>query len=84
MIEDENTANQAILNVGNNRSSTLATCLATAPNFLLNDQEAKGIIDEQISIIQENWEEICNEAELTEIDRNLFQQRFFLNDYIFE
>lgn len=79
-----NTASQAMLIVGNNRSSTLATCLATAPNFLLNNQEAKEIIDEQISLIQENLEEICNEAALTEIDRNLFQQRFFLNDFIFE
>ncbi|MDE2739342.1 MAG: HipA domain-containing protein [Paracoccaceae bacterium] len=79
-----NMASQAMLIVGNNRSSTLTTCLATAPNFLLNNQEAKGIIDEQISLIQENLEEICNEAELTEVDRNLFQQRFFLNDFIFE
>ena len=79
-----NTASQAMLIVGNNRSSTLATCLATAPNFLLNNQEAKEIIDEQISLIQENLEEICNEAALTEVDRNLFQQRFFLNDFIFE
>lgn len=28
--------------------------------------------------------DICEEAELTEVERNLFGQRIFLNDFIFE
>ena len=30
------------------------------------------------------WDDICKEAALTEVERNLFGQRMFLNDDIFE
>ena len=78
-----NIASQAMLIVGNDRFSTLANCLKAAPNFLLRNQEAKEIIDQQIKGIRNNFETICKEANLTEVDRNLFDQRFFLNDFIF-
>ena len=79
-----NEASQAMLIVGDNRTSTLATCLEAAPNFQLSEKAAKRIIDRQIGTVRDTWDEICEEAALTEVERNLFGQRIFLNDYIFE
>ncbi|MCY4393586.1 MAG: HipA domain-containing protein, partial [Rhodospirillaceae bacterium] len=79
-----NVASQAMLIVGDNRTSTLATCLKAARNFQLSEKAAKDIIARQIGTIREAWDGICEEAALTEVDRNLFGQRIFLNAYIFE
>ena len=79
-----NVASQAMLIVGDNRTSTLATCLEAAPSFQLNEKAAKDIIDRQIGTIRDAWHDICEEAALTEVERNLFGRRIFLNDYIFE
>ena len=78
-----NVASQAMLIIGNNRTSTLAACLQVAPNFQLNSAGAKAIIAQQISTIRDNWEGICDEAALSEVERGLLDQRIFLNDYIF-
>jgi len=79
-----NLASQAMLIVGDNRTSTLATCLEAARNFQFSQKAAKDIIDRQIGTIRDAWDEICEEAALTEVDRNLFGQRIFLNESIFE
>ena len=79
-----NVASQAMLIVGDNRTSTLATCLEAAPNFQLGQKAAKDIIARQTGIIRDAWDDICKEAALTEVERNLFGQRIFLNDFIFE
>ena len=79
-----NEASQAMLIVGDNRTSTLATCLKAAPNFQLSEKAAKDIVARQIGTIRDGWGDICREAALTEVERNLFGQRIFLNDYIFE
>ncbi|MDE0047329.1 MAG: type II toxin-antitoxin system HipA family toxin [bacterium] len=79
-----NVASQAMLIVGDNRTSTLATCLEAAPSFQLAEKAAKDIIDWQIGTIRDAWDDICEEAALTVVERNLFGQRIFLNGYIFE
>ena len=79
-----NVASQAMLILKDSRASTLSTCLEAAPNFLLSESGAKDIIDRQIGTIRDAWDEICEEAALTEVERNLFGQRIFLNDYVFE
>ncbi|ORJ57585.1 type II toxin-antitoxin system HipA family toxin [Geothermobacter hydrogeniphilus] len=79
-----NEASQAMLIVGNDRSSRLATCLQAAPNFLLKKEEAREIIEGQIETIKQKWEEVCDEAELSPVDRNLLRSRQFLNPYVFE
>ena len=73
-----------MLIVGDNRTSTLATCLEAALNFQLSEKAAKDTIARQIGTIRDAWDDICEEAALTEVERNLFGQRIFLNDYIFE
>lgn len=76
-----NEATQAMLIKGENRMSTLKGCLNAAPQFLLNDESAKDIIIEQLTTIADEWDGVCEEAKLTETDRNLFAGRQFLNPY---
>ena len=77
-------ASQAMLIVRDNRTSTLATCLEAAPSFQLGEQAAKAIFARQIGTIRDGWDDICKEAGLTEVERNLFGERMFLNDFIYE
>ncbi len=79
-----NVASQAMLIAGDNRMSTLAACLEAAPSFHLGEKAAKNLIARQISVIRDGWDDICEEAALTEVERNLFGRRIFLNDFIFE
>jgi serine/threonine-protein kinase HipA len=79
-----NEASQAMLITGNNRRSTLATCIEAAPNFLLDKQTAAGVIQHMLATIRTEWEATCNEASLSGVDRNLLWLRLFLNPYIFE
>ena len=76
-----NEASQAMLIAGNNKMSQLATCLQTAHNFLLSQEEARAIFEHQIQIIKANFDAVCAEAELSEIDKRLFWKRQFLNPY---
>lgn len=79
-----NEATQAMLIKGENRMSTLHSCLAAAPDFLLSDKEARAIIEDQFATIAGEWKELCEEAGLTETDRKLFAGRQFLNSYCVE
>lgn len=79
-----NEASQAMLIAGNNRMSTLENCLAAAPNFLLDDNRAKDIIAAQIDVIRDNWDAVCDEASMNDVERTLFRQRMFLNPFAFE
>lgn len=67
-----------------NRMSRISTCLDNAHNFLLSQENAVAIIENQIKSIGENRASVCDVAELGEIDRKLFWDRQFLNPYAFE
>ena len=79
-----NEATQAMLISGNNRMSQLSSCLTAARNFLLSPEAARGIIDHQIAMIESNWTNVCDEANLNQTDRTLFWKRQFLNDFAFQ
>lgn len=79
-----NEASQAMLITGNDRRSTLEICIQAAPNFLLDKQSATEIIHHMLATVRMEWEATCDEASLSEVDRNLFWKRIFLNPYIFE
>lgn len=79
-----NEASQAMLIHENDRMSRLATCLNTAHHFLLSQDEAIEIIQHQVDVIIINWKNVCDDAELNEVDRNLLWQRQFLNPFVFE
>jgi len=78
-----NEASQAMLIHGDNRMSQLVVCLAAAPNFLLDTERAKRIIEHQVRIIRDNWNRVCDEARLSEADRLLLWHRQFLNPFAF-
>lgn len=76
-----NEAGQAMRIVGDNNLSQFKTCLMAAPKFLISKSEAFGIFEHQISVIGQNWQVVCDEAELSEIDRQLFCRRQFSNPF---
>ena len=79
-----NEASQAMLICGNNNLSWLKTCLETAHNFLLSEEEARGIFEMIITAIEQNWDTVCEEAELNDADKKLLWGRQFLNAFSIE
>ncbi|MER8589599.1 HipA domain-containing protein, partial [Mesorhizobium sp. M1338] len=79
-----NEAGQAMLVTGENRQSRLAVCIAAAAQFHLDEVEAITVIEKQIEIVQAQWATICDEAGLSDVDRNLMWRRQFLNPFAFE
>jgi len=76
-----NEASQAMLISGNNNLSQLKTCLETAHNFLLSENDARSIFEQQITTIEQHWEDVCTESRLSEVDKKLFWGRQFLNAF---
>ena len=76
-----NEASQAMLIAGNSRMSQVSICLEAAPIFQLTRDEAMEIATNQKTAILDNWDAVCEEARLSEIDRALFWGRQFLNPY---
>jgi len=74
-----NEASHAMLISGNNSLSQLKTCLEAAHSFLISEQDARAIFEKQKETIKTNWDAVCDEAKLSEIDRKLFWGRQFLN-----
>ena len=79
-----NEASQAMLICGNNNLSWLKSCLETAHNFLLSEEEARKIFEELITAIEQHWDTVCEEAELTDADKKLLWGRQFLNTFSIE
>lgn len=76
-----NEASQAMLISGNNNMSQLKSCLEAANHFLLSEDDARAIFDHLTESIEKQWDSVCEEAELSEVDRKLFWGRQFLNPY---
>ncbi len=74
-----NEASQAMRIIGENNRANLLVCLQAASSFLLSEEKARRIIQQQIITINERWQTICEEAELTDAEANLLWQRSFLN-----
>jgi len=69
---------------GNNNLSQLKTCLETAHTFLLSEQQAHDIFEKQKNAMETNWDAVCDEAQLSVIDRKLLWGRQFFNPYSVE
>ncbi len=76
-------ASQAMLISGQNRMSRIASCLEAAHHFLVTDEKALAIVQAQLRCIGDHWNAVCEEAALSETDRNFFWGRQFLNPYAF-
>ena len=79
-----NEASQAMLIHENDNLSQLKTCLETAHNFHISEEDAHMVFKKQKETIETNWDAVCIEAQLSEIDRKLFWGRQFLNPYSIE
>ena len=73
-----------MLITGEERMSRIDVCLRAAPSFLLSREKAIAIAKRQIEVIRDKWAAICKEAALSEVDRNFFWRRQFLNPFAFE
>lgn len=69
---------------GYNNLSQLKTCLAAAHNFLLSKDDALDIFAQQKAIIGQHWDAVCDAAELSIVEKNLFWGRQFLNPFSVE
>lgn len=68
---------------GGDRRSQMAACIAAASTFLLRPDDAISIINTQVQRIEQAWNPVCDEANLSEVDRNFFWRRQFLNPFAF-
>jgi len=76
-------ASQAMLIIGQQRSSQVTTCLAAAGDFHLAADQAIAIVSRQLETIGAHWLSLCDEADLGRVDRTLFWGRQFLNPFAF-
>ncbi len=79
-----NEASQAMLISGDNRMSRIASCVEAAHRFLLTQDEVMDIANHQKHIMETNWEAVCHEAALSEVDHKLLWGRQFLNPFSLE
>lgn len=79
-----NAASQAMKISGDHNLSQLKLCLDAAHSFLLSNKEAQTIFEHIENVIRENWDFVCEEAQLSTIDKKLLWKRQFLNPFSFE
>jgi serine/threonine-protein kinase HipA len=79
-----NEALQAMLISGNNNPSQLTTCLEVANHFLLSNDDARAIFAHIKETIEQHWDAVRDDAELSDVDRKLFWRREFLNPFSIE
>ncbi|HPY39799.1 MAG TPA: HipA domain-containing protein [Thiolinea sp.] len=63
--------------------STLANALSICTTFQLEVDEAQAIINQQITILQENWTDLCQQAGLAKSEQERLWQKAILNPFCF-
>jgi len=76
-----NEAGQTMRIIGDNNLSQFKTCLSASHNFLISRDDAKELFEHHKSVIESNWKSVCDEAELSVVDRKFFWGRQFLNPF---
>lgn len=77
-------ATQAMLILGDRKLSQMSLCLEAAPQFQLDAETARSIIDRQLETIRARWDDVCAEGGLTEVDKAYLWGRQFLNPFALE
>ena len=76
------TAEQAMaFDQHHSRDSRVALLVDAAESYLLDRGAAADIVDAQIATITEQWDDACDAARLTDLERSRFRQRQFLNPH---
>jgi serine/threonine-protein kinase HipA len=79
------TANQAMaFDAHGNRDARLSLLIDTAGIYLLDRNEARDIVDAQEATIRAEWNDVCDSAELTTVERDRFWGNQFLNPHVFQ
>lgn len=63
------------------RLAQVARCVIHAPTYHLTESEAREIVTHQIDVIVSNWDDVCDRASLTALERARLWKRQFLNPY---
>lgn len=79
-----NEASQAMLISGSNNLSCMSSCLEAAGHFGLNRDEAYERFMSLKDSIESHWKYVCDEAEISIVDRESMWGRQFLNPFSFE
>ncbi len=66
------------------RMSQVAGCVERAATYLLSERDARELVDHQLDVIATQWDEVCDAAALSTVDRAYFWRRQFLNPYALE
>ncbi len=66
------------------RMSQLVGCVQRASTYMLSEGDARELIDHQVDVIRQQWDEVCDLAQMSTVDRSFFWGRQFLNGYAFE
>jgi len=61
------------------RMSQVAGCIERAEGYHLTPADARDIVDHQIEVISRHWTDVCDQAELSKVDRQNLWHRQFLN-----
>lgn len=78
------TATQAMFIYDNNRMSQLKECVHSANQFQLSRKQAIAVIEQIASSIVDHWNNVCEESELSAIDRKIFSTNQFFSPFAFE
>ncbi len=79
-----NEASQAMRIVGDNNLSQLKLCMEVSHRFLLSEDDAKEVLMKIENVIRKCWKDVCEQAQLTDVDNKLLWGRQFLNQFSFE
>ncbi len=77
-------SNQAMFISEDDKTSRLANCIQSAHNFLIKRKEAISMIEDVMSTIAKNFKHVCDEGEITHVDRTFMKQTQFFNEYAFD
>jgi serine/threonine-protein kinase HipA len=66
------------------RESRVTLLMDAASTYHLDRVEAADIIDRQADVIESDWDEVCDAAQLTVLQRRTFMGNQFLNPHVFE
>jgi len=78
-----NEASQAMKISGENNLSQVKSCLGAAHHFLLSEKDALSISEHIEGVIRKYWDTVCEEAQLSEIEKKYLWKRQFINPFSF-
>jgi serine/threonine-protein kinase HipA len=66
------------------RDARIRLLVDSAATYHLDPVEAQDIVDHQVTVIRDHWDEVCDAAELTGFQRDALMGLQFLNPHAFE